>query len=248
MVFTHFDITANYLTGTLPSLWISSFLKVEEFYVGRNNFTGTLPLFTSKTSPNLGFLRLEGNLFSGKIPDEYGYLPVLSGFEVGNNMLTGSLPYSFRNLNRLETFSCSQNNLNGTIEIFFRFKPALATLDIAQNDFTGLMFPQFINYTTESTLNLWPRLRVIKNYNNKLSGTLPSIKFTKALNYVDFGGNLLTSTIPGWFGQVETLATLYLNYNIKKRRGGGRCARLIVADSSTRSTNVLVHPSSNFLE
>lgn len=45
---------------------------------------------------------LNGNQFSGSLPEEIGYLPNLSRLQIDENQISGPLPKSLANLNKLK--------------------------------------------------------------------------------------------------------------------------------------------------
>lgn len=46
------------------------------------------------------FRLLNGNLLTGNLPEELGYLPNLDRIQIDENRISGSLPKSFANLNK----------------------------------------------------------------------------------------------------------------------------------------------------
>jgi len=100
----------NQLTGQLPVSEITQLTNLEQFSIGINGFTGTLPPEFS-TLTNLRVLTLDRNNFTGTIPPAYSSLTGLTHLAVSGNQLTGDVPAGFANLTNLQVLWVEDNQL-----------------------------------------------------------------------------------------------------------------------------------------
>ena len=134
---TGIELQANELVGQLPTVELSFLSNLKYLDVGRNGLSGALPMnlppqltylelykneFTG-TIPNdysqmtdLEYLRASFNQLSGALPNDLGLLTKLTILNMEENILTGSFPDSIWNLSRLEIFNFdTQKEMTGTI-------------------------------------------------------------------------------------------------------------------------------------
>jgi len=88
-VFWAFD---NELTGAIPSTFGPSMLSLD---LKQNAMTGPIPRDWDKLMPQLQYVMLGLNFFTGTIPPELGAIEPLTGFEVQANSFTGSVEQFF---------------------------------------------------------------------------------------------------------------------------------------------------------
>ncbi|KAJ4869814.1 putative LRR receptor-like serine/threonine-protein kinase [Raphanus sativus] len=110
------DLSANYLTGTIPHEWVSMPYLTFIWLCG-NRLSGNLPTWLQNFK-NLKFLGVEGNQFFGTIPDELGNLTKLVKLDLASNQFTGSLPITLARLVNLEQLWISDNKFSGTIPAY----------------------------------------------------------------------------------------------------------------------------------
>ena len=83
-------LSNNKFSGEVPAQAFQGMQWLKKIHLSHNKFTGAIP--TSLASlPRLMELRLEGNQFSGPIPN---FQPTLKSFSVANNQLEGEIPTS----------------------------------------------------------------------------------------------------------------------------------------------------------
>jgi Leucine-rich repeat (LRR) protein len=81
-------LSNNHFSGVIPLDAFDGMLKLKKVYLAQNEFTGAIP--SSLTAlPKLLDLRLEGNQFTGQLPD---LTQNLLSFSVSNNALEGPIP------------------------------------------------------------------------------------------------------------------------------------------------------------
>ncbi|XVF64978.1 hypothetical protein PTKIN_Ptkin09bG0210000 [Pterospermum kingtungense] len=106
------DVSQNFLSGPLPSCF--NMESVEQIHLDGNNFTGPIPnaLFNSST---LRVLNLRGNNLFGPIPAQIGSLPPLRILSLGNNQLSGSIPKWICQSSKIRILDLSKNYFLGSI-------------------------------------------------------------------------------------------------------------------------------------
>lgn len=106
------DLSHNSLSGPLPSCFDMEYVK--QIHLDGNNFTGPIPnaLLNSST---LLVLNLRGNSLSGRIPALIGSLPNLRILSLGNNQLSGSFPKWMCRLSKIRILDLSDNSFFGSI-------------------------------------------------------------------------------------------------------------------------------------
>lgn len=95
-------LSNNHFSGVIPLDAFDGLLKLKKVYLAQNEFTGAIP--SSLTAlPKLLDLRLEGNQFTGQLPD---LTQNLLSFSVSNNALEGPIPAG---LSKMDSSSFSGN-------------------------------------------------------------------------------------------------------------------------------------------
>ncbi|KAK3424555.1 hypothetical protein EUGRSUZ_F01338, partial [Eucalyptus grandis] len=137
------------LSGTLPHR-LSRLPFLENFDVTRNFLNGTIP--TEWGSTKLVNISVLGNRLTGPIPKELGNISTLFKLVVEINQLSGHLPPELGNLSQLHILHLSSNNFTGELPPRFAELTALQELRLSDNNFTG-QIPDFIqNWTNLSRL------------------------------------------------------------------------------------------------
>ncbi|CAI5965731.1 unnamed protein product [Closterium sp. NIES-65] len=208
----YLDLSWNQLTS-MPSAIIADVL------MAHNQLQGPLP---SAVPTRLGILELQGNAFSGSLPN-FDSLPYLIIFDVSDNQLSGSLPDSISSLVLLSRLGLGGNNLSGVIPASLCGLGDLTYLSMAHNQLQGPL-PSALVSTGLRTLELQgnafsgslpnfdslPYLHILDVSDNQLSGSLPdSISSLVLLSRLGIGGNNLSGVIPAGLGSLHDLT--YLN-------------------------------------
>jgi Leucine-rich repeat (LRR) protein len=93
-------LSNNHFSGVIPPDAFDGILKLKKVYLAQNEFTGAIPS-SLVALPKLLVLRLEGNQFTGKLPD---FTHNLQSFSVSNNALEGPIPTGLSKMD-LSSFS-----------------------------------------------------------------------------------------------------------------------------------------------
>mmetsp|Transcript_17183 Transcript_17183/g.41834 ORF Transcript_17183/g.41834 Transcript_17183/m.41834 type:complete len:153 (+) Transcript_17183:506-964(+) len=107
-----FNVYDNQMTGTIPEN-----LKLRQmwyFDLGRNQFSGTLPIQLGLDYVRLRHLHLDHNRFTGPVPEEIvnaGNGRLLS-LNLNDNQLTGALPGNHMFITELNQFTVQNNQFS----------------------------------------------------------------------------------------------------------------------------------------
>jgi Leucine-rich repeat (LRR) protein len=127
-----FYVGKNNFSGSVPStLWN---LKISILDLSHNNFQGSIPIQFGNL--DLISLNLSSNKFSGEIPKTLGQLQQIQTIQMDQNIFTGDIPYTFKSLYSLSLLNLSHNNLSGAMPIFLSGL-SLSKLDLSYNNFQG---------------------------------------------------------------------------------------------------------------
>ncbi|KAM7502801.1 hypothetical protein LguiB_001705 [Lonicera macranthoides] len=161
---TLIDLSFNSLEGPLP-LWPN----VSYLYLGNNSFSGTIPINIGQVMSKLQYLDLSGNKLNGSIPSSLGKI--------------GSLRY----------LSLSKNRLSGKVHDQWMGE-MIHAIDLSENKLSGI-FP--------ASLCSLPNLLELKLSNNEFFGKLPFLEKKKCekLIFLDLGENKFSGTISKLIGE-----------------------------------------------
>lgn len=191
---THLVLSNNQIKGKLPNQLKTPNLRFID--LSSNRFEGPLPLW----SANATEVYLQGNLFSGSIPENIGGLmPRLEKFYVFSNHLAGGIPSSFCAIRGLQVLSLRKNQISGEIPNCWH-QSMLWAIDMSNNTLTGQI---------PSSFGFLSSLSVLLLRNNYLDGEIPSsMQNCSGLTSIDFRGNKLSGSLPSWIG--ERLSSLFM--------------------------------------
>ena len=219
-------LSENRLVGPIPESlkWLQ---KLHSYGLDGNQLTGPLPILLDFN--HIRFLYLNGNQFTGTIPNMYGTLETLMELRLGNNNLHGEIPDELGNLSHLEVLYLDSNALDGTLPDFFEGLPHLEDLQVYKNELSGPLPPSIGELTAleilyldnnEFTGSIPPSygqlsaLHILFLDDNELSGPIPnSLGGMKELHEFRVYRNELTGTIPDSIGTLFKLEVLYLGDN-----------------------------------
>lgn len=130
----YLNVSNNPLGGSLPhKIWSAPALLV--FSASFANLSGKLPAFPKWNS--LKILELQGNAFSGSIPQDIIHCQNLARLELGHNELTGLIPTQLASIPKIQRIDLSHNALSGTIPTDFNNCTSLKFFNVSYNDLSG---------------------------------------------------------------------------------------------------------------
>lgn len=131
---TFLILSQNSLEGPIPM----AFCKLTRLaYVGisLNNLNGTLPKCV--TMPNLRYLYMQNNKFSGPIPAVLANSSFLLTMNLVNNEFTGQIPKWISSFSNLRILLLKKNKLEGSIPFDVCELKNISILDLSQNNLSG---------------------------------------------------------------------------------------------------------------
>ena len=139
---THFHLSHNNLTGSIPGAWASSgeiARPLQYFNVYSNALTGIIP--SSLRFSSVWYFDVGRNNLEGPLPDDVGSQFVeLRHLLLDHNSFNGTLPESYINVGngRLESFHIDHNQLTGQVPGNHDQRDKLVEFTLHNNSFTKL--------------------------------------------------------------------------------------------------------------
>ncbi|KAL2332535.1 hypothetical protein Fmac_020116 [Flemingia macrophylla] len=207
------DVEYNYLSGELPTEFVSSWPHLLYLHLSYNNMvshdnnTNLDPLFTAlRNNSNLEELELAGMDLGGRFTNTVaGQLTSLRTLLLQENQIFGSIPRSLANLSRLFILNLTSNLLNGTISNDIFRLPKLEQLFLSHNLFK-ISIPEAIGKCRD--------LGLLDLSHNQFTGRIPdSLGDLVRLSSLFLNNNLLSGPIPPTLGQCTNLYRLDLSHN-----------------------------------
>ncbi|KAE8650977.1 hypothetical protein Csa_000712 [Cucumis sativus] len=152
----------------------------------------------------LSDIRLDNNIFSSPVPDNYADFPTLTSLHLGSSNLSGEFPQSIFQVSTLQTLDLSNNKLlQGSLPDFPSSRP-LQTLVLQGTKFSGTL-PESIGY--------FENLTKLDLASCNFGGSIPnSILNLTQLTYLDLSSNKFVGPVPS-FSQLKNLTVLNLAHN-----------------------------------
>ncbi|XP_027156006.1 LRR receptor-like serine/threonine-protein kinase EFR [Coffea eugenioides] len=201
------SLSVNKFGGNMPKAMANFSNQLNEFYVGGNYLSGTIPEGFGNFV-NLYKLGLEFNSFSGIIARDFGKLPNLQGLRLDHNDLSGQIVSTLCNNTSLYYLDLSFNQFEGgnILDNVLMNCQNLQYVDISQNNFTGIISPHFLE--THSSL-IYMGLS-----ENSFTGSLPP-EVGKLIHLADFNvsHNQLVGDIPMSLADCSNLENLFMQAN-----------------------------------
>ncbi|XP_074279755.1 uncharacterized protein LOC141605023 [Silene latifolia] len=202
---TRLGVGGNELSGRLPTSFFNlSSLQYLDF--DENQLHGELPADVGVNIPQLTWLNLEHNNFTGLVPITIQNLTALEAIGLGYNNFIGNVPFYVGNFHKLNYLSLGGNFLEGILpKSVANLSTSLQVLDIRNTQISGKI-PEGI-----TNLN---NLELLWMYNCKLTGFIPQ-DFGKLykLELLHLESNNLKGKIPNSMANLSYLSEFYLDDN-----------------------------------
>ncbi|XP_022885514.1 probable LRR receptor-like serine/threonine-protein kinase At4g36180 isoform X2 [Olea europaea var. sylvestris] len=175
------DISNNNISGEVS--WISNMtgsmtvqvvLMYNNFFRGRlpcqlgpynildishNSLSGPLP----SCSTIMGHTLLQGNKFTGPLPDAFLNSSYIVTLDMSDNLLSGTIPNSFHALSNLRILLLGSNKLNGSIPNHICNLNKVSLMDLSHNQFSGII-PHCINNISFGKFGMHNRVYQLSYY------------------------------------------------------------------------------------
>ncbi|CAL5190212.1 unnamed protein product [Lathyrus oleraceus] len=222
-----FDVSRNYLNGTIPKEWgstnlfnisllgnrltgsiptaITNISTLQSLVLESNQFSGNLPPGFEKLT-QIQRLLLSSNNFNGELPAALAKLTTLQDIRLGDNQFTGKIPDFIRSWTSLKKLVIEGSGLSGPIPSGISVLEKLNDLRISDlNGFEHSTFPQLSNMTLKTL--------ILRNCN--INGTLPPYLGTMtSLKNLDLSFNKLSGPIPNDYDPLRKVDYIYLTGNL----------------------------------
>ncbi|GJM84767.1 hypothetical protein PR202_ga00471 [Eleusine coracana subsp. coracana] len=107
----------NDITGPVPACY-RNFTKLVRFRMAGNRLSGDVSQIFGSSHPDLDYVTLSGNAFTGELPGHWSQLKKLAYLHLERNMITGTIPASYGGMVALQDLSLASNRLVGTLHGF----------------------------------------------------------------------------------------------------------------------------------
>ncbi|KAK1698314.1 hypothetical protein QYE76_015011 [Lolium multiflorum] len=179
----------------------------------QNKFTGELPGWINEAMPRLVMLRLRSNYFSGHIPNAMMELHNVRILDLSNNNFSGAIPGSLQNLKAL-IGTGNGTQFENPFEETYYVNFGLADRGQYNDSLSVVIKGQVLEYSKNTIY-----LMSIDLSCNSLTGEIPEeLSFLAGLVSLNLSSNLLSGNIPYKIGKLRSLESLDLS---KNTLGGG---------------------------
>lgn len=208
------DLADNQLTGSLPisrkkAPGLDQLHHTKHFHFNKNQLSGSIPEKLFSPDMSLIHLLIDGNKFTGPIPNSLGFVQSLEVVRLDKNSLDGEVPPNLNNLTRVNELHLANNKLTGPLPDLTGMN-SLSYVDLSNNTFdpaeAPLWFSRLQSLTTliiesgglhgtvPTKLFSLPGLQQVVLKNNSFNGTLAfGDSVSEQLQLVNFQDNDLTS-------------------------------------------------------
>ncbi|KAM4113365.1 hypothetical protein ACJW30_05G215500 [Castanea mollissima] len=249
------DVSNNNMSGKIPT-WICNQTYLSGLLLGNNYFEGEIPCETASfmlldlshnilsgslplwSSNALQYLNLEGNKFSGSIPEHFLNISKILTLDISDNRLSGSIPNAIGKAFDLRILLLRGNRLSGTIPTQLCQLTKISLMDLSRNFFSGTIPQCFQHNVSNETLSFgaffsehegaltYRHENLHDNERFEDYGKVIEVKFVtkyrlssykggilRYMSGLDFSCNNLTGEIPPELGQLQGIRALNLSHN-----------------------------------
>ncbi|XP_062211132.1 leucine-rich repeat receptor protein kinase HPCA1-like [Phragmites australis] len=187
-----FDIADNQLSGPLPistsdGMGLDKLFNTKHFHFNKNQLSGPIPDALLSPEMTLIHLLLDGNKFTGSIPDSLGLVSTLEVVRLDRNSLSGPVPLNLNNLTKVNELNLANNQLTGPLPDLSGMA-LLNYVDLSNNTFDPSPSPPWF----------WklPQLSALIIQSGRLYGPVPTRLFSSPqLQQVILDGNAFNGTL-----------------------------------------------------
>ncbi|XP_058071077.1 cuscuta receptor 1-like [Magnolia sinica] len=140
---TSFSMPENYLEGPIPVEYCNLCI-LSRLDLSQNRIIGPIP---SCANLSLNFLHLQGNGFTGLMPDALSKITSLVTLDMRHNNISGNIPSWIGALPNLRVLLLGGNNFQGHIPMNLCQLKNISILDLSNNYLSGSIPPCFGNMT-----------------------------------------------------------------------------------------------------
>ncbi|CAI0453640.1 unnamed protein product [Linum tenue] len=197
--FYYLNFSSNCLEGPLPT--VSSNLTFLD--LSNNLLSGNLVkflCFNPAETRTTQYLNLQGNLFSGEIPDCWKNWQSLEALKLSSNKFTGRIPNSIGTLTSLLSLHIQNNSLTGDIPLSLGNCSKLLAVDLGYNELVGEI-PRWVGKWLS-------KLSILNLRANKFHGSMPvELCHLQFVQILDLSHNSLSGSLPACLGNFSAMAT-----------------------------------------
>ena len=203
------NLHTNNLSGEFPRVFQScpNLVFVDLSY---NIFSGDLPVWMGVKLPYLAMLRLRYNMFSGQIPIQIGKIRELQFLDLAHNNFSGSVPNSLVNLSAMARTS-------GHSDVLYYAFSNRQGAHLYNSVYLSISFGETLSVLTKGQQLVFIYISdmvVLDLSCNSLTGVIPrDIGGLIGLRSLNLSLNSLSGAIPEKFGELKQLESLDLSNN-----------------------------------
>ncbi|KAI3809133.1 hypothetical protein L1987_25103 [Smallanthus sonchifolius] len=201
----------NHLGGSIPHA-LGQLHNLQQIGFANCELYGMIPSSLYNLT-SLKVLSFTDNQIYGELPKEIGMqLPNLEYVQIAGNKFTGTIPFSFSNCSNLIEFNLGENVFTGKVNINFRYMPNLWLLGLFTNSL-GSSQPDEMHFI-DSMTNC-SKLEILAVHQNQLRGVLPSSvgNLSSQLTALSFAANFIYGSLPSGIGNLVKLERLSMQLN-----------------------------------